>query len=260
MMSRFDAALKLAGYTRNLCSVFILSYSSAGLTDEVQPIFDPAANMPDVELSQPDDVNKRQAASVDILDQQNYRVGLINVNKLKRIITIPGQMLTYEDNKAIEFLATMKDGFKSYESVFSLDTNAFEFNLACILIGLDAKKSVVPKFHFDPLAVEGDMVSIMVSWEENGKIVEYDAIDLLKISDDKPVKPSIWSYTGSLFMPDNRYLAQVDGVLIGMIHDPASIIEHKTGLGIGNWGAITIDRDVAPQAGQSITLKIRYID
>jgi len=55
-------------------------------------------------------------------------------------------------------------------------------------------------------------------------------------------------------------MAQIDGVLIGLIHDPASIIEHREGIGIGNWGNIAIDPERAPAGGQEIVLQIQGVD
>jgi hypothetical protein len=61
-------------------------------------------------------------------------------------------------------------------------------------------------------------------------------------------------------MDGDRYMAQMDGVLIGLIHDPASIIEHREGIGIGDWGSIAIDAEAAPAGGQEIVLQIQAVD
>jgi hypothetical protein len=207
-------------------------------------------------IGEPDDGRVKQKPRVEDLGNRVYRIGSIKVDKAKRTFTVPGVMLPHEKGKAIEFIASTRQGYKSYESVFALEANAFEFNLACILIGLDAKQAVLPKFHFDPEAVKGNAVSINVGWEVEGKSVDYDVVALLKDGDSKPAMPSVWSYTGSQFIEGDRYLAQMDGVLIGLSHDPASIIEHREGLGLGNWGSVTIDADLAPPNGQGIILKV----
>jgi hypothetical protein len=247
---------------RLLLLVFLLSSASAGFSDERVAKTDPAANIIQTpgEYGGQNDGRLKEKPRIEDLGQGKYRIGKIVVDKAKQLITIPGTMLPYEDNKAIEFLASTKQGYKAYESVVMLDVNAFEFNLACILIGLDAKQSVSPKFHFDPEPVKGDPVSIRVSWEENGKQVEYDILQLLKVGKTKPAGKSVWIYTGSKFINGDVYLAEIDGVLIGLIHDPASIIEHRDGLGLGNWGAISIDPDTAPKSGQALIIKIKAVD
>ncbi len=216
-------------------------------------------NTPEI-INEPTDGRMKEKPRVEELGGDIFRIGTIKVDKSKRLITVPGKMLPYGENKPIEFMATMKQGYKAYESVLMLDANAFEFNLACILIGLDSKKAVASEFHFDPKQVEGDKVSINISWEKNNQWVEQDVIDLMKVGGKKPEKPSVWSYTGSSFVEGDRYLAQMDGVLIGLIHDPASVIEHTDGLGLGNWGAILIDPDMAPKGGQDIFLKVRNVE
>ena len=211
------------------------------------------------EYNEPNDGTMKQPPTVEKMGKEIFRVGAITVDKSKRQITVPGKMLPYEENKAIEFVATMRQGYKAYESVLMLDANAFEFNLACILIGLDAKNSIAAKFHFDPEPVEGDKVSIRVGWQGKSHWIEQDVVNLLKVAEKKPASPSVWSYTGSMFLEGDRYLAQMDGVLIGLIHDPASIIEHREGIAIGNWGDIAIDSKMAPSSGQDIILKIQSL-
>ena len=242
---------------------FLLSLSTVSLSDEAAAKIEAATEIqaqPFDDIGTPNDGRQKEKPRIEDLGKARYRIGAIKIDKTRRLITVPGVMLPYEEGKMIEFMATMKQGYKAYESVLSLETNAFEFNLACILIGLDSKKAVLSKFHFDPQPVQGDPVSIQVSWEENGKRVEYDVIDLLKIGETKPDKPTVWSYTGSMFVDGDRYLAQMDGVLIGLIHDPASIIEHKKGLAIGNWASIAIDPDIAPPGGQEIIISIQGIE
>ena len=241
--------------------VLVLMWGPAVCADETWPVVKVAIeNENPVEYGEPNDGKMTQEPSVEKLGGEKFRIGAITVDRNKRLITVPGRMIPYEENKPIEFVATMKQGYKSYESILMLDANAFEFNLACILIGLDADKASSAKFHFDPDPVEGDKVSISVGWRESGQWIEKDVADLVKVGEEKPVSPSVWVYTGSAFLDGDRYLAQMDGVLIGLIHDPASIIEHREGIGIGNWRSIAIDAALAPASGQEILLKVQSLD
>jgi len=220
---------------------------------------DPASAIPSG-IGEPNDGKMTQQPSVQELGGEKFRIGAITVDRARRLITVPGRMLPYEEVKPIEFIATMTQGYKSYESVLSLDANAFEFNLACILIGLDADKASEVTYHFDPEPVEGDKVSIRVGWRKNGQWIEKDAVELLNLGRGKPVSPSVWVYTGSRFIEGDRYLAQMDGVLIGLIHDPASIIEHREGIGLGDWGSVTVDSEMAPAGGHEIVLRVQRLD
>jgi hypothetical protein len=219
----------------------------------------PGGFQPEV-IGEHEDGRMKEKPQIEDLGGGNYRIGAIKVDKNAQQITVPGIMLPYEEGKAIEFLATTWQGFKSYESVFELKSNAFEFNLACILIGLDAKRGVAPRYHFDPESVKGDPVSVRVVWQQHGDTHEHDVVELLKTGEQKPSIPSVWSYTGSAFVEGDRYLAQMDGVLIGLVHDPASIIEHREGLGLGNWGMLVIDKSLAPDSATPVSLIIRRLD
>ena len=244
-----------------LLSVFLLLSAGICLADETTPATGAeTAHYPPDEIGEPDDGRMKEKPRIEDLGEGKYRIGAIRIDKAQHLISVPGIMLPYEDGKAIEFMATTKQGYKSYESVLMLEANAFEFNLACILIGLDPKRAVLPAYHFDPQPVQGDALSIRVGWNKHGQWVEHDVVELLRIGKSKPVIPSGWSYTGSVFTEDNRYLAQMDGVLIGLVHDPASIIEHREGLGLGNWGSINIDAGLAPTGGQEVNVKLQRVE
>jgi hypothetical protein len=212
------------------------------------------------EIGEPNDGKMTRKPVIEKLSEDRFRIGAITVDRSKRLITAPGRMLPYEDGKPIEYVATMRQGFKAYESVITLDADAFEFNLACILIGLDPDRGVASDYHFDPKPVEGDRVSIRVRWRDNGRWIEADAVELLRVGGEKPASPSEWAYTGSMFIDGDRYMAQMDGVLIGLIHDPASIIEHRQGIGLGNWGSVSIDPGTAPKGGHEIVLQVQGLD
>lgn len=241
--------------------VLVSMWGPAVCSEETKPVVSDAfENAVPSGIGEPNDGKMKQEPSVQELGGEKFRIGAITVDRAKRLITVPGRMLPYEEVKPIEFIATMKQGYKSYESVLALDANAFEFNLACILIGLDADKASKVTYHFDPEPVEGDEVSIRVGWREDGQWVEKDAVELLKLGQEKPTSPSVWVYTGSRFIEGDRYLAQMDGVLIGLIHDPASIIEHREGIGLGNWGSVIVDPELAPAGGQEIRLRVQGLD
>jgi hypothetical protein len=64
-----------------------------------------------------------------------------------------------------------------------------------------------------------------------------------------------WAYIGSYVQPyDQRYVADETGTLIGFVNDPASIIEHRTGLGIGAYGSVQGNPAVLPPVGSPVEL------
>jgi len=190
--------------------------------------------------------------SIEDLGKGRYRIGSIIVNKPEKSFKVSGEVLRLKP--PLEFLAVTKGGMKGYESLLELDVNAFEFNLACILIGLNKEKSKAPEFHFSEEPAKGDPVSIWLSWEENGNVKRIPAGAAL-LQDKKTVSNN-WVYTASGFTPSGEYLASIDGTLVGFVHDPASIIEHREGLGLGNYGAVSGNTATLPAVGSKILFTI----
>jgi hypothetical protein len=81
---------------------------------------------------------------VERIEGERYRVGQIEVDKANMRLTVPATVIDLGSPQApLEYFAVTKGGFKAYESLLELEANAFEFNLACILIGLEVKDTVV---------------------------------------------------------------------------------------------------------------------
>lgn len=185
-----------------------------------------------------------------------YQVGRIVVDKAARSFSVEAKLIHTED--PLEYLAVARRGVKDYESLLELRTRGLHFNLACILIGLDDTGVVHPRFQFDETMVEGPEVSIKLRWEGDDGKVEIDAADALRIvgAPNGPPRETRWIYTGSAMYPSDppTYLADSSGSLIGLVHDPMTIIEHQLGLGIGAYGSILGNTDILPPVGTRMTL------
>jgi hypothetical protein len=194
--------------------------------------------------------------AVEDLGNGRYRVGAITIDKTAGQLSVPGTVIKLDQpDSPIEFMAVSKGGMKRYEAIFELDTSAVNFNLACILLGLDASHATQPKHHFDPEPLKGDAVKIFVSWKDGEKAIRVPVSDVLRLADNSKV-PNDWVYTGSFFSPDGGYIAEMSGTLVGFVHDPDSIIQHRSGLGLGHYGAVTYNADVLPQPGTPVRLQI----
>jgi len=44
--------------------------------------------------------------------------------------------------------------------------------------------------------------------------------------------------------------------LIGFVHDPISVIEHREGLGIGAYGSVAANREMVPEPGSRVWLRV----
>lgn len=202
----------------------------------------------------------QQQATPEIQDlgNQRYRVGEIEIDKARGVFTVSGQVL--RDAPPLEFLVVTKGGHKAYEAVLEVNADAFEFNLACILIGLDASNAS-PGYDNDVnLPVEGDPVEVLVSWADGDKTVTAKGADLLAAgTPPRQVASHDWVYTGSVMLGDGQYLADLSGTLVGFVHRAETIIEHKQGIGLGNYGSVIVETATAPPVGTAIKLTIRRL-
>jgi hypothetical protein len=184
-----------------------------------------------------------------------FRMGSIRIDTGKHEVTVPGKVT---DASSLEFIASTNSTFRTYESAIQLDTNGLTFNVAMILIGLDKDKGVPSRFHFDPNEPVGDPVDIWVEWKAGAENKRIRAEDLLWDQEKNEVFPRRpWVYIGSQILPDGRYRADLDGVIIGFVHDPASIIEWTGSNGLKRFGMIKIDPKLKLQPGTPVTITIK---
>ncbi len=190
------------------------------------------------------------------LGRDRYQIGHIVVDKRAGTFTVPGRVHVLK--QPLEYLATAPGGMKQYETLLELDASGSEFNLACILLGLERDPNQVPFYQFSQAPVVGPRVDITVSWRDAGKRRQVSAAEAL-LGADNPVKPEsvVWVYTGSIpAQPNGQFAADVTGTLIGFVHDANSIIESTVGLGIGAYGSVSGNVAVLPPVETPIELTV----
>jgi hypothetical protein len=197
------------------------------------------------------------ASPIERLSPGLFRIGNIRIDTGKREISVNGVV---NDARTLEFIAGTKGGFKNYETALELDTNAINFNLALILLGLDSARAVPPRRHLDPDPPKGDPVDVFIEWQDNGRARVVRAEELVYNEETKRTLPEgPWVYTGSLFVARaNRYMADVDGTLIGFVHSPSTIIENPARL-VGGYGASQINPALNLKPGMAVKVTIRSI-
>jgi hypothetical protein len=194
---------------------------------------------------------------VERLGPDLYRVGAIRVDTAKREISVAASV---NQVTVLEFIANARGGMKAYETALTLDTDAINFNVALVLIGLDKSHAKPAKQHFDPNPVSGDPVEVTIEWQAGGK-KERAPIETLLVnrSTNETLPAGEWVYTGSTFTEDGRYLAAVEGTLIGFAHTPSSIIESARGVGLGNYGSIVLNPKLPVSPGSKLVLHVRSL-
>jgi hypothetical protein len=197
--------------------------------------------------------------TVEDLGGGRYQIGAILLDQDKKSFTVSGRVLRIEP--PLEYLAVTVGGAKGYESLLELDADALEFNLACILIGLTTDDVVPPDYQFDLDEIVGPSVRIIAAWGAGNDRVEVDAGQLL-VDGDGAGSAGDWVYFGSTYVPGNErpFAASNAGTLIGLVHDPASIIDHRTGIGIGRYGSIGGNAALLTAVGMQLTLRIETGD
>lgn len=194
-----------------------------------------------------------------------YQIGAITVDRNARQFTVPGRVLHLE-GVPLEYIAVSPGGMKGYESLLEVDARGTEFNLACILLGLEAPQPGAGA-EFERKPRQGPAVQLSVRWQAGGTTVTKSAQDVLNLGAQprgapKPATqpqaatpPEEWAYTGSfLHSSDGRFVADATGTLVGFVHDPACIINHRAGLGIGAYGSVQGDPAVLPPVGSAVEL------
>jgi hypothetical protein len=200
----------------------------------------------------------KTAAPVERLGPSLLRVGNVRIDTEKKEIQVTGVVL---EASVLEFLAVTKGGLKAYESALELDTNAINFNLALILIGLDPARAVPPKRQLDPAIPSGDPVELWVEWDESNTRRRVRAEELIYNQMSKTTIPDgPWVYTGSVFVAGaNAYLADMEGSLIGFAHTPAAIIDSPRPLQAGGYGSDVLNPALKLKPGTSVVLTVKAL-
>ena len=199
---------------------------------------------------------------VERIGRDLVRIGTILVDTAKKEFSVSGLV---NEVQFLEFLANTKGGWKAYESAIELDTNAVNFNVACLLIGLDNTGAVAPRFQFDPEPPHGHPVELFVEWDERGKPRRVRAEQLVY---NRVTKQTLaegpWVYTGSVFRQASQpnqadhYLAEVEGVLVGFMHTPASVIDNAQRI-VGVWGDSGINPELNLKPGMQVKLVVHAL-
>jgi hypothetical protein len=193
------------------------------------------------------------------LGGERYQIGRIVVDRKARRFTLPARVHVMD--KPLEYLLTTKGGMKEYESLLETDVSGTEFNLACILLGLERDKGLEPYLQFSRKPLVGPPVSIEISRQTGDTQPAVNAAEALLDSGPAAAEPVQWVYVGSLkHGQDERFAADVTGTLIGFVHDPNTIIESVNGLGIGAYGSVNGNSKLLPPVGSEVELTITVPD
>jgi hypothetical protein len=199
--------------------------------------------------------------AVERLGPTLYRLGAVHVDTTKREVRVAA---TLNDVSVLEFVANTKGGAKAYESALTVDTDAITFNAALLMIGLDPARGKPSKLQFDQTPPEGDPVEIIVEFKHPKGPRQMKIEELLYDQRTKStLPPGPWVYTGSTFIDTGfgrRYLADLDGVLIGLMHGPQAIIDNPRSDAVTGFGSIVLTPHLGFSPGTPSTLTVKALN
>lgn len=205
--------------------------------------------------------------AVEKLADGTFRIGALRIDRVKRELTAPGRI---NNVTILEFVANTLNGVKAYESAVTIDCDAVTFNTALLLLGLNPSDAKVPTRHFDPTPPDGDPVEIFIdatirpdpkSPDQEQKRLRIEEL-LFDQRTNTTMSSGPWVYTGSSFIADEngrRYMADLDGVLIGFVHSPSPIIENPRPGAVDSYGSVVLNPNLGLVADSPVTLTIRAV-
>lgn len=190
------------------------------------------------------------------LGRERFQIGRIVVDKGARRFTVPGRVLAL--GKPLEYLAVSPGGSKGYETLLELDATGSEFNLACILLGLErSPRHAQARDTAGTQPLPGPRVAIFVAWSDGGQRRVVTAAQAL-LNPGAEARPDTveWVYIGSP-APDLQggFAADTTGTLIGFKPDDNSVIESAVGIGLGAYGSVR-GHPMLPPSGSAVELII----
>ncbi len=194
---------------------------------------------------------ENRSSAVVRINEYLFQVGNVTIHKDEHFITIPGA-INMRDG-LLEYFACSRAG-KLHESLLVLDAEPYHIQIGLLLLGLIPGST--------PIAFQGSAelpcgapLQIRIYWEVDNKIREFRPEELvLNINDKATMKKSDWVFTGSKIF-NGRYMAQEDGSIIAIFHDPHAIIDHRSLSGADDTQFYANER-VLPPLGAPVTVKI----
>ncbi len=184
------------------------------------------------------DKSKLPQLDVKPLGEERYQIGLTVIDRRAARFVVPGRV--HKKGVPLEYLATSPRSVKEYESMLELDATGSEFNLACILIGLEADPQLPWRDFRRIPRIPGPRVHLTLAWSEGERRQRMPAAEALLNPEAGVGAAAVeWVYTGSPVtevLP--RFAADETGTLVGFVSDANTIIESVEPIGLGAYGSV----------------------
>ena len=182
-----------------------------------------------------------------------FRLGEIQIHKKARSVTFPAQV---NMDKGLLGYLLVQSGGKTHESLLRTDVDPYYLNIALLLLGFEGTNRPLPEQGV-PDTPKGDAVEISIIYRDDDRNRKVPAETWIEKSiGEKKESPSMkWIYTGSKVM-QGTFLAQAEGSVVAVYHDPAALIDNAASGGESDeiW---FVSEEVVPPAGTSVTIVIK---
>lgn len=206
---------------------------------------------PRIEQDPPIGMNAPDVHPVERIGEGMFRIGLVIVDKKQRSVSFPASVNM--TTGLLEYLV-VRNGGKTHESLLKTEAEPYDIQLGLLLLGLSGTDR--------PLAIQGarelphgDPVQILIT---QGKAAPFTPDKWLsKLVNEKKVDvpPLQWVFTGS-WINYGKFMAQVDGSIVSVYHDPVAIIDNASPGGDSDRIWLPREGSVAP-VGSPVTVTIK---
>lgn len=178
-----------------------------------------------------------------------FRIGKVTLDRKQRLLSFPASV--NQAQGLLEYVL-VRTGGKTHESLLRTDAEPYDIQLACLLLNLSGTDRPISHqgAHETPA---GDPVRLSITL---GKETIMPEQWLIQTSNDTKldVPPLNWLFTGSL-ISEGRFMAQVEGSIIALFHDPFAILDHASKGGESDrvW---FVKEGALPPPGTPVTLTI----
>lgn len=197
----------------------------------------------------------QRTSPVEKISPGVFRIGEMHINKKHKSITFPA---TVNMEKGLLEYLLVHSGGKTHESLFRTTIRPYDLQIAFLLLGFEGTNSPMA-FQGAPERPKGEPVEITVTYQksETAKATIRPEEWIVKMSGDRSADAGKldWVYTGSIIV-DGQFLAQREGSIIAIFHDPVSMIDNASPGGESDeiW---FVKEGSAPAVGTPVTIDIR---
>ncbi len=181
-----------------------------------------------------------------------FRLGSIQINRKTKNITFPATINM--DKGLLEYLLVKSTG-KTHESLLRTKIDPYYLNIAFLLLGFEGTDHPLTQQGANEKP-QGNPVKIELIYKHEGDSVHVTPNEwVVKKKNEMVTVPAInWLYTGSVVF-NGQLLAQTDGSIVALFHDPAALIDNTDPEG-SNDEIWFVNEKTVPPIGTDVTVSI----